>query len=164
MKFKIKKGQAWGLDLMIAVMIFTAGISAFYFYSLNYSQNQGETMKQMTDEGNFIAESIFSEGYPENWTADNVEKLGILSSGKINETKLEIFYSLASGDYSRTRELFRTKFNYYFLSDENFTINSSEVEGIGKKPDNAENLIKVTRLAAYRDKPINIYIYVWSEE
>ena len=30
-----KKGQGWGMDLIIAVSIFTMGLVAFYVYSLN---------------------------------------------------------------------------------------------------------------------------------
>ena len=159
-----KISQAWGLDLMIAVMVFFSGIVVFYIYSINYSANQDDLISKMINAGNLISDSILSEGYPKNWSADNVAKIGILSSGKINETKLERFYYLASGDYNKTKRIFNLKYDYYFFSDENFTINSLQVEGIGKKPGDTENLVKVMRLAAYQEKPINIYVYIYEEK
>jgi hypothetical protein len=104
-----------------------------------------------------------SPGYPENWEADNVVTLGITSNNKINETKLEKIYNM---DYTQTKQLFNTIYDYYFFFDEKIT--SLDVEGIGKPgatKDNieAKNLIKITRFTIYQNKTVPLYVYIWEE-
>lgn len=156
-----KKSQAWGIDLMVAMMIFSVGIISFYFYTLNSSEGAKETIDQLFYDGNLIANSILSEGYPVNWESSNVIKIGITSENKINETKLENFYSLSETDYTRTKNLFNTRFNYYFFISEEMVIDGNVVEGIGQKPVNYEDLIKITRLTLYKEKPVTLTIYIW---
>jgi hypothetical protein len=161
-----KRAQSWGLDLMIGMTIFSLGIFSFYIYSLNYSSEGEEALRWMLYDGNMISNVILSEGYPADWNSSSVVKIGILSEGKINETKLERFYSLALENYSETKPLFNTKYDYFFFLDENFTIGSSQVNGIGKPSTNpasitSNNLVKITRFTIYKNKPVTAYIYVW---
>ena len=165
---KQKKSQAWGIDLMIAAFIFSIGIITFYIYTLNNYGTGGEA-ENLEYEGNFITDILMSEGYPENWTADNVLSIGILTEGKINQSKLENFYALASADYSKTKRLFNTKYDYYFFLEGNIdllTSGADEIRGIGKpgiNPEdiNSENLVKITRFTIYEEKPVTAYLYVW---
>jgi len=159
-----KKSQAWGIDLIIAITIFLTGIIIFYFYSINSS----EELKSLSYDGNNIASSILSEGYPALWNTENVEKIGILSNGKINETKLENFYLLASSSYNKTKMLLNTRSEYYFFLAEPILINSSFIDGVGKPGINrsnipAKNLIKLTRMSIYKNNPKTVYFYIWQE-
>lgn len=161
-----RKAQAWGIDLVIATVIFAVTVFAFYFYALNYSDDSEEA-EALVYDGDLIADDILSEGHPEDWNAGNVVKIGILSKGKINGTKLERFYNLADTGYEKTKELFNTKYDYYFLLDEDMSISSGEIRGIGKpgvEPSSisSENLIKITRLTIYKDNPATAYVYIWS--
>lgn len=159
--YKHAKAQAWGMDLVIAAVIFTVGIVIFYFYTLNEPNEAEETISNLFYDGDIIADSLFSEGYPKNWNSENVIMPGILNNDKINETKLENFYILNNLDYGRAKALFNTKYEYYFFLSENMTINSTEIEGIGLKPYAPKNLIKITRFTIYKNKPITAYIYIW---
>jgi len=156
-----KKAQAWGFDLLIALIIFTLGIIAFYLYALNMPNEAESIMETMNYQGNAISNSILSEGYPLNWNQDDVTNIGILSNNKINQTKLERFFSLSSANYVRSKSLFNTRYEYYVSLSENFTINGSEVEGIGNKPTSPKNLIKIARLTIYNNKPIIFNLEVW---
>ena len=98
-----KQAQAWGADLMIALVIFSIGIFVFFLYSINAPTEAEESIDNLFYEGKIIASSILSEGHPEDWTFGNVVTIGILSQGKINETKLERFYNLAQADYAKTK-------------------------------------------------------------
>ena len=89
-----KKAQVWGFDLMIGSIIFVVGILVFYLYSLNSPDETLGTFSTLSHDGNLIAETLLSEGFPENWDEDNVTDPGILSNNKINQTKLERFYDL----------------------------------------------------------------------
>lgn len=160
---RLRKAQAWGIDLAIAIIIFTVGIVFFYFYSLNQPGQAEERIRELSDDGKIIISSILSEGKPENWYPGDVVKIGILSDNKINETKLDRFHTLAGtgAGYERTRNLFNTEHDYYFFLESNMTTIDPDVEGIGKKPLNPENLIKITRFTIYEEKPITAYIYMW---
>lgn len=160
------KAQAWGIDLMIAIMIFSMGIIVFYIYSINSPGEQKENFQELSYQGENIAKVILSEGYPLDWNSQNVIEIGILSNNKINDTKLERFYDLSQSDYNKTKEIFNTRYDYYFFFDNNMTFNSSEVRGIGKPGTdpaniNAINLIKKTKVVIYKDKPATAYLYIW---
>lgn len=118
-----KKAQAWGFDLMVAVAIFSIGITVFFIYSLNQPAQAKEILEKLSYDGKIITNSILSNGYPENWDSGNVVKIGILSDNKINETKLNRAYDLAKDNYEETKNLFNTNYDYFFfLKDESEVI------------------------------------------
>ena len=161
-----KKGQAWGFDLMVAIIIFTFGIVVFFIYSVNQPAEAKETLEKLSYDGKLITNAILSEGHPKGWNESNVVKIGILNDNKINQTKLESFYSLAQTDYPNTKQHFNTVYDYYFFLDENMTIDSLEVEGIGKPGTNknnidSENIVKITRFTVYGNKPMVAYLYIF---
>mgnify|MGYP000014655228 CR=1 FL=1 len=82
----MKKGQAWGFDLMMASIIFLGGITVFYLYSLNTPEAE-TTLNKLTYEGNIVASTLLSDGFPIDWEEFNVVNPGILSNNKINQTK-----------------------------------------------------------------------------
>lgn len=157
----MKKAQAWGFDLMVAAIIFMFGVFAFYLYSINQGDSE-ETIASLSSDGSLTANSLLSAGFPEDWSLTNVAKIGILTGNKINETKLEMFYALSSEDYSKSKSLLNTKYNYYFFLDENMTIGGNSVGGIGLKPTSSQNLIKTTRFTIYKEKPVTAYLYTWN--
>jgi hypothetical protein len=162
-----KKAQIWGFDMVVAIIIFLVGILIFYIYTINSQIESEETLDVLFYEGNLIMGNILSNGYPENWTSENVVKIGILTDGKINQEKLENFHYLAQDDYSKTKQLFNTKYDYYFFLSESMIISDIEVEGIGEPGAGvdfdleSDNLIKINRVTIYKDKPVNAYLYVW---
>ncbi len=163
---KNKKAQGWGMDLMVALSIFLIGIVIFYIYSLNNPNEAKENIENLFYDGESLTNILLSKGFPNSWNSTNVVKIGILSDNKINATKLERFYDLSQTEYEKTKALFNTRYDYYFFLDENMTINSVPVEGIGKPGAtkttiNAVNLIKVTRVVIYENKPVTAYLYIW---
>jgi len=159
------RGQAWGFDLMMAAILFTAGIIVFFLYSINYPTEGKETLDKLFYEGNIIADNLLSEGSPDDWDSSNVARIGILNDNKINQTKLERFSDLASADYQKTRVLFNTKYDYFFNLSETIIIDSDPIEGIGSsfQNQNPTNLIKITRLTVYNNKPVTLNIYIWEK-
>jgi hypothetical protein len=158
---KTKKAQGWGFDLAIAAVIFSLGIVAFYLFSINSNNETAESFDNLKYEAGVIADSLFSEGSPASWTEANVVRIGLLSGNQINETKLGMFNSLANSDYSRTKQLFRVTVNYYISFSENLSVENQTISIIGQQPVEAQNLLKVTRLSSYNNKPIVFYIYSW---
>ena len=154
-----KRGQVWSLDLMVATIIFSVALASFYFYTVN--EHSGY-------EGRSLSNILLSDGYPEDWNSTNVVEMGILTNGKINQTKLEAFYNFVQLDYPQTKLVLNTAYDYYFFLDQNMTINSVEVEGIGKPGVTkdtivAKNLIKISRVTIYQNKPIGAQLYIWEQ-
>jgi len=164
------KSQLWGIDLMIAVTLFVFGIMIFYIYNLNAPSDVRENFEYMYYDGDLIMDSILSEGYPIDWNThtEDLVKIGILTNGKINSTKLQAFHDLNASDYAKTKIKFSTKYDYYFYLAETMDTIAAGHKGIGKVDDagdadivNSRNLIKITRFTIYENKPMTAYLYVW---
>ncbi|MCK5342395.1 MAG: hypothetical protein KAR20_03275 [Candidatus Heimdallarchaeota archaeon] len=165
-----KKAQIWGLDILAGMMLFLIGIIVFFVYSLNQPGEAQDNFELLLYDGKIIADNLMSPGYPLDWNSSNVITLGISDDNKINETKLERLYEMiyTENNYTRTKNILNTQYEYYFFLEQNMTINSMEVEGIGKPGAtrnniDARNLIKITRFTVYQNKTIPLYIYLWEE-
>ena len=165
-----KRAQIWGIDLMSGMALFIIGIVAFFMYSLNQPNEVQDNFELLAYEGKIIANNFMSSGYPTDWNSENVITLGISSDNKIDETKLERLYEMiyVNDDYLATKNLVNTQYDYYFFLNQNMTINSTGVEGIGKpgvtkNNISAKNLIKITRFTIYKNKTTPFYIYIWKE-
>lgn len=162
------KGQVWSLDIMAGLALFLVGIMIFFIYSLNQPSQAKETLDILRYEGETIANSLLSQGYPSNWNTSNVIALGITTDKKINQTKLENLYEMiyTQNNYNKTKNILNTQYDYYIFLNQNMTINSMSIEGIGKPGTtkqniDARNLIKITRFTIYQNKTTPLYIYTW---
>ncbi|MFA5856023.1 MAG: hypothetical protein WC867_01595 [Candidatus Pacearchaeota archaeon] len=163
----MKKAQAWGIDISVGIIIFILGIIVFFIYTLNGSNEANENLEELNLNGDYIMNTILSEGFPSNWTLVDVTKIGILKNDKIDQEKIENFYNISRDNYTLTLALFDTKYNYYFFF-ENMTIHGNDIEGFGKPgvnstSINSKNLIKITRHTVYSNKPKTVYLYIWEE-
>ena len=156
-----KRGQGWGFDLFIALFLFFAGIVLFYFYSLNSNLDFTDSLDSMNYDGKLISESLLSEGIPENWTRNSVVEVGLVDEGQINQTKLDEFYLLSS-EYQRTRIILGTKYNFFINISGGLEANGTSIAGIGLEPTSPKNLIRVSRLTIYNNKPANLDVLIWN--
>ncbi|MCH7850435.1 MAG: hypothetical protein IH845_02220 [Nanoarchaeota archaeon] len=161
------RGQAWGMDLMVATMIFTLALISFYLFSFNLNTGDKDQLDSLSFDGRIITNTLLSSGFPTDWTEFNVVEIGILTDDKIDESKLEKFYNFSRDNYSMTKAAFNTKYDYYFFLDNNMTINSVNVDGIGKPGVNrynisATNLIKIERVVVYKNSPVGARLYIWN--
>lgn len=144
---KNKKAQVWSLDLLIAGVIFLIGIIVLYNYAMNYSSQSNSNLDELFYEGNLASELILSE-----------EDAGILSEDIINQSKLDAFYNL---DNSTKKSTLGVKSNFYF------TMENLEIEGSSKayvgimNSSQVDNLIQITRLTIYKNKPTKFQLFVW---
>ena len=145
-------------------MIFVAGIVFFYLYLINSPGGQEENYRTLRYEADVVAESLMSEGTPSNWDKNNVIRIGLLSNGKINETKLEYFYEMVvdDGRYAETKSLFRVSNNYYLSFHEPMMIKGFSVDGIGVSGASVENLVKDTRVVVYNNTIRSMNLYLWN--
>ena len=164
------RGQIWSLDIMAGLALFLVAIIILFIYSLNQPSQTKESFYFLNHDGKIIANNLLSEGYPKNWNTSNVITLGITTNNKINQSKLENIYEIIylNNNYTKTKNLFGTQYDYYFFLDDNMTINSNSTIGIGKPgvtPNNinAKDLIKITRYTIYKNKTTPLYLYIWKE-
>ncbi|MCD4771194.1 hypothetical protein K8R30_02125 [archaeon] len=164
------RAQIWSFDLLAGMTLFLVGIVIFFVYSLNQPGQTQDTFELLSYEGNIVANNLMASGYPEKWNLTNVVTIGITDGNIINQTKLEQLYEMiyVQNNYTLTKHLLNTQYEYYFFLDENMTVNSTQVLGIGKPGatiDNvtAKNLIKTTRYTVYQNKTTPLYIYTWEE-
>ncbi len=165
-----QKAQAWGFDLMIASIIFISGILLFYMYSINYPKESYEKLDKLFNDGEFIAEVLLSEGLPSDWNKNTVIRIGLTTNKKINQTKIEEFYAMANNNvnpegYKKSKSLFGTNYNFFMNFSEPIIIEGRTIEegGIGKnfEGEQVTNLIKITRVTAYRNKLVSLNLYIW---
>ena len=150
----MKKGQAWGFDLVVGTIIFSVGVLSFYIYTTNISGGDG-VLQNLQKNGELVADSLMSEGSPVDWSETNVLRIGLLSENRINQSKLNSFMVLANTDYNRTRSLFRINTEYFIFFD------ADQENGIGMEPSEATNLIKITRVVVYNQSVTTLNVYSW---
>lgn len=155
---------------MAAIALFLVGIMIFFIYTLNQPSQAQETLALLTYDGNTIADNLLSVGYPENWIPTNVVTIGITTKNKINQTKIENLYQMIyiQNNYTKTKNLFSTKYDYYFFFDQNITTSAGQIEGIGKPGTTKNNIVakdltKITRYTIYQNKTTPLYLYIWNE-
>jgi len=113
---------------------------------------------------------ILSEGYPTSWNKINVEKPGILTGNYIDRQKLQLLLELSSENYSRTKNLLGTKYDFYFFFETSQTVFfNSSFEGAGKQGVNSsaietmqsKKLIRISRFVILDKKPARMNFYLW---
>ncbi|MBX4196282.1 hypothetical protein KW805_01715 [Candidatus Pacearchaeota archaeon] len=158
----MKKAQAWGMDLMIAGIIFITAIIALYLYSLNYSNEGEEILKELQSDGETMASLLLSEGAPVDWNITSVIVPGISSANKINDTKLGYLYTLSVNNYTRTQLMLNTKYNYFIFFSTPMVIQGNTVSGIGMNTSSPSNLITITHYTSYQNKLATMYVQLWN--
>ncbi len=144
---KSKRSQVWSLDIIVAAIIFLIGIIVLYFYAINYSSQAKVELDELFYDGKIASDLLLSE-----------EDFGILINSKINQSKLNGFDALSDQD---KRGVLGVSHNFYFTFD-NLEINGNPTEYVGIiNTTQTENLIQVTRLTIYKNKPIKFQLFVW---
>ncbi|MFH1409416.1 MAG: hypothetical protein ABIH34_05890 [Nanoarchaeota archaeon] len=84
-----KRGQVWYLDFIMSFFIFSVVVIIFLNFIVNKSQDDKITQDQLLVEARIISNSFMLPGYPKNWSADDVERIGLTDgNSKFNRTKL----------------------------------------------------------------------------
>jgi len=139
---KKKKGQAWSLDAIMAVIIFTAAVLVLFFYALNVLSPADSKLKEIFYEGNLAADLILSEN-----------DVGILTDGRVNQTKLDDFL----GSYDQKKQTIGVTRDFYF------TISGMTSPSYGGKLNTTttQDFIQITRITIYNNRPSKFELYVY---
>ena len=165
-----KTSQAWGLDAMVAFIIFIASIIFFFFYIINFNDDAGNNIDSLQEEGNSILRILLTEGYPYNWDVQNVISPGVISEERVNSTKVYYLYQISLINYTRLKTLLNTRKDFYIYFDFPLNASGNLIGGFGKtginetnifQNENPDNLVKVERATIYENKPGKFNLYVW---
>jgi len=134
--FTLYKGQIFSFDFLVACSIFIL-ILAILINHVGYSTMQLDELKEkheLTRSGYKLSEIFFTEGYPKDWNASNVEIIGLQTNNRIDWNKLKELESLG---YQKSLILLGLKYDYN-LTIGNYTF--------GKNPENASSAFIVNRV------------------
>lgn len=166
------KAQVWTTDFMISLLILVATLVIFARGITNITATGNEDLSPLIIEGRAISDQLMSEGYPTNWNLSNVANIGIVTNNRINDTKINAFYSM---NYSDARKKFNTRYDFFvFVLDENNKpVNINGSYGIGHSLVNATQdsitlgnldnakLVKIARLTIHESKVRQAVVYIW---
>ena len=164
-----RKAQFSHGDFIIGFIIFSIAILLFFKYYPHISPSHKDTGEDVLIEGKLITDSFLSEGYPSDWTTGNVVMIGLTEGkAKLNETKIMNFFSM---DYQETRNILKTRYDYYFYftykNNSILKINGTEGKGYpGVNSSNidsidTERLTKITRLAEHNLDIVKMVLLLW---
>jgi hypothetical protein len=139
---KISKGQVLSFDVMIAsalLVIVLAVILTQVGYSVKGYQEFKEKSAIMNDLDK-LSGIFFDEGFPKNWTSENVRTIGFEKNGRIDMDKLSNFTNIS---YSKNLILLGLN------SDYNITLyhEGNPIYSFGKSYENATSIFKKERIS-----------------
>jgi hypothetical protein len=151
---RYKKAQISGLDLILAILLFSMALILFSIlwdlvqYNIRTSADADVIAIQVANR------LLDSPGYPTDWNATNVELIGLSSErGVMDQSKLENLLELLTLDYDKVRELlglgpYQLYINMTYTDGTPVIINGQPAQG-GVPPSNASAVSSVRRTALY---------------
>lgn len=171
------KGQMWLSDFTISLLIFTvAALIAVRIIMNSFSVNSD--FAKLKIDGSKISEILLSEGYPVNWTNDTVIRPGLLTSDRLDITKVRNAMNQSYINYSSMMPKLQTSYDFLVIFQEpggeiiNFGSASSPSYSIGNPlvsvnstdvlfSSGYDDLVRLTRLVVYDAKIVRMTVYVW---
>lgn len=184
-----RKAQVWISDYTLSFLLFTLAVLICVKIIIN-SFSINTTFSELKSDAAKISETLLSEGYPPEWSIDEVIRPGILSNKRINASKV---YNAMSMEYSSLKPKLQTKYDFLVIfkdknndmiefnstddTDTKCFIGSTEVAILNDtlpsgsfdchSPDfsrvNYKNLVTITRLAVYDSNIIKMTVYTWTK-
>lgn len=123
------------------------------------------------NDAKHISELLMTKGLPENWNETNAVIPGIISSQRLNITKLAEFDKI---DYELSKPLLQTESEYiFFFKNKTSTINITKcIRGYNITTDNNcnfdinqiphDNLVNIERFLVYNGEIIQLKLYAWN--
>ena len=141
------RAQVWSFDLLVALIIFVIGMIIIYFFALNYKSSTFDELGELYYDADLASNILLSE-----------EAEGIVSNGKINQTKLDSFDALP---VAAKKLRLGVSYNFYF-SIPNMTISGNPQQYAGIVNTSAvDSQIKLTRIVVYNNQVTKMEVISW---
>lgn len=104
----MKRAQSWIFEYIISFLIFLAAL----VIAISILNNSGDNSKynSLKRDANHISGVLLTEGFPRDWTFNDVQALGLLTEGEVDVFKLreaeEVSYSNMKSLLGVTNEFF----------------------------------------------------------
>jgi len=164
-----KHGQVWTVDFIGGLLLFTLVIIITIKVAFTMAPSQ-DTIIVYRDAVH-LSDALLSQGYPSNWTKENVLLPGIAENNRIDNTKLEEIKEL---NYSTVKTLLHVTSDYiFFIRNDANIINTGQCVYGYNVPVNAnctpilsglhyDNLAKVDRIVIYNSIVVIMTVYAWN--
>jgi len=171
------KGQVWLSDFTISLLLFiVAALIAVKIIMNSFSVNS-DFAKLKTDASK-ISEILLSEGYPSNWTNDTVIRPGLLTSDRLDLSKIRNAMNQSYINYSSLMPKLQTSYDFLVIFQEqsseiiNFGDGSNPLYAIGNPlvyvnstevlfTSDYDDLVRLTRLVVYDSRIVKMTVYLW---
>ncbi len=149
------KAQAFSFEFFIALTIFLIAFSTLIIF-WNYTNVQiyeKRSLEELIDTAFSLSQIFFIDGYPKQWSLEDVKVIGLANENRINQTKLEL---LSSMEYESVRIKLKVDSNFYFRIHNQ----TQEFYFFGKLPHDS-TVVKVNRLSILNSTPVIVEVVVW---
>lgn len=124
MKFNKLKSQAFFGDFVISILIFTVILIIYFTYTKNLSNEDTDLLDDLLTDAKTISLSFTSRGYPDNWQASDVVRIGFTdNSNRIDNEKFSEFVII---NYNKSKKLLGTTYDYFLF----FVNESGEIKNV----------------------------------
>lgn len=138
----------------------------YFYFQPNLNKSIDHENEVLLQEARTISVSLISQGVPNDWNADNVERIGLSDEDKsINISKLARFYNLS---YAKGKEKFKVLNDYYvFLKDDegnlvNIYIGPEYKNATGYYNESiTKKVTKISRIVAFNHTLVELMVYTW---
>jgi hypothetical protein len=164
-------------DLLIGLVIFSIALVVYFRVFSNITDNPEILLEELGYDANVIAGSLGAKGYPENWDASSVQRIGLLTDGQLDRAKLQQFEAMT---FAATKTVFGTRFDYtvFFrdadgnvLNIESCAFGSPDIvvnpltqficENVSVSSLDTQHLVQSERIIAHEARLITMVVYVW---
>ena len=164
-----KRGQVWTVDFIGGLLLFTLVILITIKVAFTMAPSQDSII--VYRDAVHLSDALLSQGYPLNWTDEDVLLPGIAENNRIDNTKLEEISEL---NYSNVKTLLHVTSDYiFFIRNDTNTINTGQCVYGYDVPVNAnctpilsglhyDNLAKVDRIVIYNSTVVIMTVYTWN--
>ncbi|MEM5790679.1 MAG: hypothetical protein QXP77_01360 [Candidatus Aenigmatarchaeota archaeon] len=150
------KAQTFSFEFFIALTIFLIGFSLLIIF-WNYTNIQiyeKRSSEELIDIAFSLSQIFFIDGYPKEWSLNDVKVIGLASENRINQTKL---YFLSSMGYENVRAKLKMDSNFFFKIHNQ----TQEFYFFGRLPSEDSIVVKIDRLGILNSTPVIIEVVVW---
>ena len=171
----------WIGDVALSIILFTAACIIAFGIVMN-SFSQGSEFSEVRSDASKISEFLMSDGIPSDWNQSSIIRPGILTSNRINHTKVQAAMALSNSSYSLMQASLQTGHDfavtvedrngqmisfdgYCVIGKQGSITNGTNSSGYCNTPVfnsiSSSNLAKITRIAIYNSTLVRVKVYVW---
>jgi hypothetical protein len=151
------RAQTWYLEFIVAIVI--VAVMGTIFLQTLLNQHQGSSIANLHTRAVRVSESLMTPGYPLNWTQDDVRTIGVVQQWHVNESKMENFYNLTSG---QIRVALNLQHHYHIgLYNRSTPIRFDDKDFVGEVIPDARKVASVKRFVVYNQTIMQLQVTLW---